>query len=286
MDLGAFGIWWSGWQESDGIDESAAEMEELGYGAIWQSGGLKPGLSPRFERLLSATTRVTVASGIVNTWFNPAAELAAAVAELEGRFPGRFLLGLGVSHAPLVEASGRSYTRPLSQMIGFLDDLDAAEPTVAQERRILAALGRRMLRLSAARSLGAHPYFVTVEHTILAREVLGEGPTLAPEVAVVLHEDATAARELARGYVARYLALPNYVNNLRKTGWSEEDLAGGGSDRLLDALVPWGRAEAVAVRLHEHREVGADHVSVQVVAGDGRFPLAGYRELAGALALT
>jgi len=286
MNLGPFGIWWSGWQDGDGMEESAAELEELGYGAIWLSGGFNPGVSSRFERLLEATTRATVASGIINTWFTPASELAVATDELEQRFPGRFLLGLGVSHAPLVEASGRSYERPLSQMIEFLDELDAARPTVPKDRRILAALGRRMLGVAAERSLGAHPYFVTIEHTVVAREILGQGPLLAPEVAVVLHTDVTAARELARGYMAMYLSLSNYVNNLRNLGWTEADLTGGGSDRLVDALIPWGSPEAVARRLGEHRDAGADHVCVQVIGGDRQFPAGSYRELAGALGLS
>ncbi|MGO8877763.1 MAG: LLM class F420-dependent oxidoreductase [Acidimicrobiales bacterium] len=286
MDLGAFGIWWSGWQVGDGVEESAAELEELGYGAIWLSGGFKPGLSGRFERLLGATTRAKVASGIINTWLTPAVELATATQELEMQFPGRFLLGLGVSHAPLIESAGRSYERPFSQVVGFLDELDAARPTVPKDRRILAALGRRMLGLAAERSLGAHPYFVTVEHTVLARQVLGEGPLLAPEVAVVLSTEAAEARQIARGYMAGYLTLPNYVNNLRRTGWTEADVSDGGSDRLLDALVPWGSAETVAGRLREHRAAGADHVCVQVIGADGTFPLGGYRQLASALGLS
>ncbi|MGA8681478.1 MAG: LLM class F420-dependent oxidoreductase [Acidimicrobiales bacterium] len=286
MELGPFGIWWSGWQESDGIEASAAEMEELGYGTMWLSGGFNPGVSGRFERLLAATARATVASGIINTWFTPAAEIASATHELEERFPGRFLLGLGVSHAALVEGSGRSYERPLTQMVGFLDELDAARPTVPKDRRILAALGRRMLGMAAARSLGAHPYFVTVEHTVVAREVLGVGPLLAPEVAVVLATDAAAARESARGYMAGYLTLPNYVNNLRNLGWTEEDVTEGGSDRLVDSLVPWGSTQAVARRLHEHRDAGADHVCVQIVGPQGEFPVDSYRELAGELGLS
>jgi probable F420-dependent oxidoreductase len=285
MDVGPFGIWWSGWQEGDAMQESVAEMEELGYGTLWLSGGFSPGLSSNFGRLLAATRRTTVASGIINTWLTPAGEMAAAVGELEERFPGRFLLGLGVSHAPIVDGWGENYRRPFSQMVGYLDELDAARPTVAADRRILAALGPKMLGIAAERSLGAHPYFVTVEHTVFAREALGQGPLLAPEVAVVLETDAMSARRLARGYMAVYLSLPNYVNNLRRIGWTEEDVAGGGSDRLVDALIPWGSAGAVARRLREHRDAGADHVCVQLVVEDHRFPAAGYRQLAGALGL-
>jgi probable F420-dependent oxidoreductase len=285
MDLGTFGIWWSGWQAGDSLEESAGEMEDLGYRTLWVSGGFNAGLSGRFERLLAATRKATIASGIVNTWLTPAAELASAAATLEERFPGRFLFGIGVSHAPIVEGSGQRYERPFSQMVGFLDELDAARPSVPKRQRVLAALGRNMLQLAAERSLGAHPYFVTIEHTVFARKVLGEGALLAPEVAVVLETDAATARETARGYMAGYLTLPNYVRNLRNAGWTEEDVTGVGSDALVDALVPWGTPEVVARRLREHRDAGADHVCIQVLGGGGGFPTEGYRGLAAALRL-
>jgi probable F420-dependent oxidoreductase len=286
MDLGRIGIWWSGWQPDDGIDEAAQDMEDAGYGAIWLSGGFRPGLSERYGRLLAASENLKVASGIINTWFTPAAELAAAVGELEERFPGRFLLGLGVSHAPVIEGSGQRYERPVEQMVGFLDELDRAEPTVPADRRALAALGRRMLRISAERSLGAHPYFVPVEHTTFAREVLGQGPLLAPEVAVVLESDGSAARDAGRGYMAGYLGLPNYVNNLLRLGYSEEDVTGGASDRLVDAVVPWGSVDRVAGRIREHLDAGADHVCVQIVGAGQEFPAERYRELAAQLGLS
>ncbi len=286
MNLGRIGIWWSGWQPDDGIDAAAQDMEDAGYGAIWVSGGFRPGVSRRFERLLAASETLIVASGIINTWFTPAAELASAVAALEEQFPGRFLLGLGASHAPVIDGSGYQYERPVEQVVGFLDELDAAEPSVPADRRVLAALGPRMLRLSAERSLGAHPYFVPVEHTAFAREVLGQGPLLAPEVAVVLETDASAARDAARGYMNGYLGLPNYVNNLRRLGYGDDDFAGGASDRLVDAVVPWGSAAGVADRIREHLDAGADHVCVQIVGAGEAFPSERYQELAGALAVT
>jgi len=283
MDLGRIGIWWSAWQRDDGFVEAAAEMEELGYGALWMSGGFGRGLSSRFERALAATTKIAVASGIVSIWPTPAAELAKAVAELEQRYPGRLLLGLGVSHSAVVEGSGLVYERPYEKMVAFLDQLDAADPTVAADRRALAALGPRMLALAAERSLGAHPYFTPVEHTARAREILGTGPLLAPEVAVVVQREAGRARELARTYMAGYLALPNYANNLRRLGWGDDDLSSGASDRLVDAVVPWGEPDRIAGRIRQHLDAGADHVCVQVVTDTGRFPAGAYRELAAAL---
>lgn len=275
------GVWWSGSWRPAGEDspDAAAELEELGYSALWSSSGFEPGLSPRFERLLEATTRVKVASGIVSIWATDPAEIALAVDELDRRHPGRFVLGLGASHSAIVE----NYRRPYSHMVGYLDALDAQRPPVAADRRMLAALGPRMLRLAAERSAGAHPYFVPVEHTVRAREVLGAGALLAPEVTVVLEHDASTAREAARAFTAGYLALENYANNLRSLGFGEDDLAGGGSDRLVDAVVAWGGPDRIADRVREHLEAGADHVCVQVLAPGESFPLSAYRELAPAL---
>jgi probable F420-dependent oxidoreductase len=280
MDLGRVGIWWSGtWREDDDASvDVAAEMESLGYQTLWSSGGFNPGLSTRFERLLSATTHVVVASGIVSIWVAAPHEVASEVALLDARFPGRFLLGLGASHAPVVE----DYSRPYSHMVDYLDALDA-KGAVAPDRRMLAALGPRMLRLAADRSAGAHPYFVPVEHTVRARQTLGAGPLLAPEVTVVLERDPSKARAVARTFMATYLALPNYTNNLRTLGFGDDDLAGGGSDRLVDAVVGWGDVDAIAGRVRAHHDAGADHVCVQVASGRNSFPLAEYRELAPAL---
>ena len=281
MELGKVGIWFSGsWRVKDSPLDVAGEMEALGYSALWSSGRFEPGLSEHFERQLAATTRVVVASGIVSIWPTPPEEIAAAVAALDEYHAGRFLLGLGASHAPVVA----DYSRPYSKMVGFLDALDSAGPAVAKDRRVLAALGPRMLELAGERSAGAHPYFVPVEHTVRARARLGPGPLLAPEVTVVLERDPTTARALARTFTAGYLGLPNYANNLRTLGFTEDDLAGGGSDRLVDAVVGWGDVDAIAARVREHHEAGADHVCVQVIpATPGSFPLAEYRELAAAL---
>ena len=281
MDLGRIGVWWSGawWVAEDTSIPVAAELEELGYAALWSSGGFQPGLSPHFERLLSATTRMMVFSGIVSIWTTFPDEVAVAVADLDLRYPGRFVLGLGASHAAIVE----DYSRPYSHMVAYLDALDVAGPAAARERRVLAALGHRMLSLAADRAAGAHSYFVPVEHTARAREVMGADALLAPEVAVVLEKDASSARQAARAFSAGYLSLPNYANNLRSLGFGNDDFAGGGSDRLIDAVVAWGNTHDVANRVREHLEAGANHVCIQVLAPLESFPLNAYRELAPAL---
>ncbi len=279
MHLGPVGIWWSGsWRADDRSVDVPAEMESLGYTAFWSSGRFEPGLSPHFERLLAATEHVTVASGIVSVWLPSPADVSRSVAELNARYEGRFLLGLGASHAPVVH----DYARPYSRVVRYLDELDAVG-AVTKDRRMLAALGPRMLTLAGDRAGGAHPYFVPVEHTARAREILGEGPILAPEVTVVLERDASTARELARSFTAGYLTLSNYSNNLLSLGFRDEDIAGGGSDRLVDAVVGWGDVDAVARRVRAHQDAGADHVCVQVISGGQSFPLAEYRQLAPAL---
>jgi probable F420-dependent oxidoreductase len=278
VDLGRIGVWWSGsWRDPDDPGRSVAgELEALGYGALWSSGRFDPGLSPHFEKLLAATTHVPVASGIVSIWAGAPADVGPAVAALEERFPGRFLLGIGTSHGVAVA----DYSRPYSKMVAYLDALDALATPVPPERRALAALGSRMLELAAARSAGAHPYFVPVEHTARAREILGPGPLLAPEVAVVLETDPVRARELARGYASTYLGLPNYTQNLRTFGYADADIHEGGSDRLIDAVIPWGDVDTVAAAVQAHHDAGADHVCVQVVGDRQSFPLDDYRRLA------
>jgi probable F420-dependent oxidoreductase len=280
MDLGRLGVWWSGsWRSDNESVDVAAELEDLGYGTLWSSGGFDPGLADRFGRLLAATDHIAVASGIVSIWTSPAEEIARAVDALEADHPGRVQLGIGASHGPIVQ----DYNRPYTHMVSYLDALDASTPTVPKDRRVLAALGPKMLSLAAERSAGAHPYFVPVEHTARAREILGPGPLLAPEVTVVLEPDPERARELARTFTTGYLGLPNYANNLRTLGYGEDDLGGGGSDRLVDAVVAWGDVDAVAGRLRQHHEAGANHVCVQVIAGNrAAFPLEQYRQLAKA----
>jgi probable F420-dependent oxidoreductase len=276
--LGPVGVWWSGsWKVENRANVNvASELEAMGFGAIWSTGGFKAGLSSRFGRLLADTTRIVAASGVVNIWKGAVGEVAPAVSQLNSEHGGRFLLGVGVSHAAVVE----EYALPYSHMVSYLDELDAASPTVPKQHRILAALGPKMLALAAERSAGAHPYFVPVEHTALARRVMGPGPLLAPELTVVLETDPRKAREVARRFTTGYLALPNYADNLRRLGYSDDDLAGGGKNKVVDAVVAWGDAEAVARRVREHHDAGADHVCIQVIGGREGFPLESYGELA------
>lgn len=263
--------------------EAAIELEELGYARIWASAGFGEEFPPRFGELLDGTTRIGVASGIASIWHTPPAEVTRFSEAAEQAHPGRFLLGLGTSHAVLVDGDSNAYRRPYSKMVEYLDALDAAG--LAPERRILAALGPRMLRLSRDRSAGAHPYFTTPEHTAEARATIGADRLLAPEVAVVLDPDPGSARATARQYTEGYLTLPNYTNNLRRFGWTDSDLAGAGSDRLVDALIPWGTAEQVAEGLEKHYRAGADEVAVQVLNGGDAttFPAEAFRALAALL---
>jgi len=234
---------------------------------------------------LQASHRLVVATGIVRIWAVPAADLASRVARVTSRHPDRFVLGLVVSHAPGVEQSGQRYVHPYEKMVAYLDELDRASPPVPKERRALAALGPRMLRLAAERAAGAHPYLVTPEHTRRARGILGPEPLLAPEQMVVVETDPGRAREIGRATLARYLQLPNYTNNLRRLGFTEEDLAGGGSDALVDALVAWGTPEEIEPRIREHHEAGANHVAVQVLTAPDAtgLPHEQWRPLARAL---
>lgn len=269
--------------------ELVGELEELGYAAVWVPEAVGREALTHAALLLSGSRRMVVATGIASIWWREPMAMNAAQRTLAEAFPGRFLLGMGVSHGPSVEGMlGRTYETPYARMVSYLDAMDSAlylavgpsEPPP----RVLAALGPRMLRLAAERAAGAHPYFVPVEHTVLAREIMGTGPLLAVEQAVVLETDAAAARAVARTHMAMYLGLPNYRNNLLRLGFGEDDLAGGGSDRLVDAIVAWGDLDAVSARVRAHREAGADHVCVQVLPPDQfTVPIEEWRRLAPAL---
>jgi probable F420-dependent oxidoreductase len=284
MRLGRIGIW-SGAFRSDSpeVPDAARELEDLGFGTLWFPGGAGGDVFGVGSRLLTATGHVVVATGILNIWAHDPADVAASVRELGATFPDRFLLGLGVSHAPLVEHIGGVYDHPLEAMVTYLDALDRAPTPVAASQRALAALGPRMLALARDRTAGAHPYLVTAEHTRWAREELGTGPLLAPEVKVVLSDDPDLARAIGRQHLAIYLTLPNYTNNLRRLGFDDKDLSDGGSDRLVDAVVVWGDREEIAARVREHLDAGADHVCVQLLDDDPALPRAGWRELAALL---
>jgi probable F420-dependent oxidoreductase len=265
--------------------EAMQEIESLGYGSVWvpEAVGREPLVNSAL--LLSATQRITVATGIASLHARTAMTMQAGWKTISEAFPGRFVLGIGVSHQPMVEGVHRvAYDKPYSTMVSYLDAMDkgiyvAAGPTTPPQR-VLAALGPKMLRLSAERGLGAHPYFVPVEHTPVAREALGPDALLAPEQAVVFETDPGKAREIARRFMSTYLGLPNYTNNLRRLGWTEEDIAGP-TDKLVDAIVAWGSLDDIAARLRAHYDGGADHVCVQVLPAEQRgLPMAEWRELA------
>lgn len=290
--IGRVGVWSvalraTGPERRAEVADTAAELEQLGYGALW-AGGSPP--LDQVEPLLAATSRIAVGSSIVSIWQYEAAQLASLHADLNATYGGRFVLGLGVSHEKILDdpqARQALRERPYSAMRDYLDALDAAPRPVPPGQRALAALGPRMLRLARDRAAGALPYLVTAEHTAQAREALGQRAWLAPELKVVLETDTARARATARDYLSGYASLTNYRNSWLRLGFTEDDLADGGSDRLVDAVYALGDAEAVRARVDEFFAAGADHVAVQVVTGDkaGSLPRGQWRELAGALPL-
>jgi probable F420-dependent oxidoreductase len=291
MELAPIGIWTAqfDYQPAAKLREAAAELEQLGFGAIWFPESVGRESLTHAALLLGATSRIVIATGIANIYARDAVTMAAGQKTLAEAYPGRFLLGLGVSHIPLVEqVRGHSYGKPVPTMRQYLDRMDQASyravPPSVSSVRVLAALGPQMLHLARERAGGAHPYFVPPEHTAPAREILGKGPLLAVEQAVVLETDATKAREIARAHTSRYLALPNYVNNLRRLGFGEADFGNNGSDRLVDAIVAWGDMAAVIDRVRAHQSAGANHVCIQVLPPDSQaLPIRQWREVASAL---
>lgn len=273
--LGTFGVFRT-WMELS--PEFAHTLERLGYGTIWV-GSSPSGDLTIVEDVLDATRTLTVATGIVNIWKDPADTVAASWHRIERKHPGRFLLGIGVGHP---EATGTRYQRPYESLVAYLDALDAAG--VPTDRRILAALGPKVLKLAADRTAGAHPYLVTPEHTRRARAILGTGPVLAPEQRVVLATEPERARAIGRPTVRKpYLGLSNYTRNLRSLGFDDTDLADGGSDRLIDALVVYGDPADIAAGLTRHLDAGADHVAVNLIGGPDDDPVDGFTTLAATL---
>ncbi|WKG04844.1 LLM class F420-dependent oxidoreductase [Mycolicibacterium sp. HK-90] len=272
-DLGRFGVWTMGPVKPD----QAAEIERLGYGAVWVGGSPAAELS-FVEPILERTETLQVATGIVNIWTADANAVAESFHRIEATHPGRFLLGVGVGHPEHTD----EYRKPYDALVEYLDALDAAK--VPTSRLVIAALGDKVLKLSARRSAGAHPYLTTPEHTAHARDVVGETVFLAPEHKVVLTTDGAAARAIGRETVGFYLNLSNYLNNWRRLGFTEEDIAKPGSDKLIDAVVAHGTAEAIASRLQQHVANGADHVTIQVLGGWDKL-LPTLTELAGPLGL-
>ncbi|WP_205876507.1 LLM class F420-dependent oxidoreductase [Mycobacterium camsae] len=276
-DLGKFGVWLG---SRSIAPELAAEIESLGFGAAWI--GASPDAELEWvEPALAQTKTLQLATGIVNIWSAPAAEVAKSYQRIEEAHPGRFLLGVGVGHPEHTE----QYQKPYDALVSYLDGLDGG--MVPTSRRVLAALGPRVLRLAAERSAGAHPYLTTPEHTGTARHLLGNTVFLAPEHKVVLTSDAAEARAVGRKFVDFYLGLSNYVNNWLRLGFTDEDVRKPGSDRLIDALVAYGTPDEIARRLNEHLDAGADHVAVQVLGSSRPENLVPeLTELAGALGLT
>jgi probable F420-dependent oxidoreductase len=277
LDLGQYGIWrwWSGV-----TPELAAGLERLGFGTLWL-GGSPPGDLAAAEQMLDATSILTVATGIVNVWNDPdPGQVAESFARVDTRHPGRFLLGVGIGHPEV----SKEYARPYETLVRYVDGLLAGG--VPKDSLVLAALGPRVLRLAAERTAGAHPYLVTPEYTSQARETIGAGPLLAPEQMVVLETDPEKARAIGRPRVQfPYLGAVNYRSNLRRLGWSEQDMNDGGSDALIDALVVSGSDDQVAARVSAHLDAGADHVCVQLLTGSDDHLLDDYTHLARALGL-
>lgn len=272
--------------------EHVDELDELGYGALWVPEAVGREAFTSAALLLRGGTDIVVATGIASIWARDPMAAGAAHRTVTEAYPDRFLLGLGVSHQPMVEGIRKhDYTRPYSRMAEYLDGMDqtlfmAAEPTTPP-RRVLAALGPKMLGLARDRADGAHPYFVPPEHTAIAREALGEGPLLAVEQAVVLETDPARARAIARNHTSIYVGLPNYANNLRRLDptLEDEDFRHAGSDRLVDTIVAWGDEDAVAARVQAHLDAGADHVCIQVITEGTEVPVEAWRRLADRFAL-
>ncbi|MEP9385024.1 TIGR03620 family F420-dependent LLM class oxidoreductase [Nocardioides sp. KR10-350] len=280
--FGVRGAWLRRQQPPDELVTTARGLEELGYDTVWISGGGEPGIFDILEAVLDGTERILVAPGIVNIWVETPESVTDGWHRLEERHPGRLYVGLGISHGRLVEGMGLDYSRPVATTRAFLDGLDAQTDPLPVDRRIVAALGPKMLRLAAERSLGTHPYLTTVDNTVAARAGVGPGKVVATELGVVLEPDLAAARAQGKEAIAYYLGLPNYTNNWRRAGFTDEDLGDGTpatvSDRLVDALLGLGDAAAVSERIRAHRDAGADHVCVQVL-GSAPDPLAVFAAL-------
>jgi len=289
--FGRIGVWSFALESMTAAEErdAVAQIESFGYGAIWFPESVESReVFAHAAWILSSTERAVAVSAIANIWARDPTAMASGWRMLSDAYPGRFVLGVGVSHAGSVARRGGTYERPYAAMREYLDAMDRApssapEPDVTP-RLVLAALGPKMLELAAERAHGVHPYFVPVEHTAFARQRLGPGPVLAVEQTVVLESDPAEARRVARGFALDYLQTENYARNLKRMGWTDADVAGQGSDGLIDAVIAWGDVDRVAVRVRQHLDAGADHVCVQVVAEDGLDPcLPQLRELAPAL---
>jgi probable F420-dependent oxidoreductase len=282
MQLGSTGIWSIELRMADPheIADTAAELDDLGWGTLWFPGLGGGDILADSERLLRATRHATVAIGVASIWRHPAGEMSAGHARLQQTYAGRHVLGLGVSDPAAAQAVGRAY-RPLADMGHYLDDLDRAPQPVPPAERLMAALGPRMTELAGRRTAGVHPFMVTPDYTAAARKQLGDGPVIAPYQAVVLERDPATARAAARDFLGVFLGMDHYARSLLRQGFTEDDLAGGGSDRLIDGVVAWGDVDAIDGRLRAQHQAGADHVCLHVVGAGAGMPLPQWRELAG-----
>lgn len=281
MQLGRTGLWSIELRTADPgeITDAAAELDELGWGALWIPGLGGGDILGDSERLLRATRTVKVAVGVLSIWRHQATEMAAGHARLQSGYDDRLLLGLGVSDPAAARGAGRSY-RPLADMGAYLDTLDQSPVPVPVGERVMAALGPRMTELAARRTAGVHPFMVTPEYSAAARKQLGDGPLLAPYQAVVLESDPGEARAAARDFLGAFLSMDHYARSLLRQGFTEDDLTAGGSDRLIDSVVAWGDVEAIGNRVRAHHQAGADHVCLHVVGSGSAVPLTQWRELA------
>ncbi len=273
-ELGRFGVW----VRDPVLPGQAVEIEKLGYGAVWVGGSPAAELS-FVEPILAQTRTLRVATGVITTWTAAPGAVAESFHRIDKSYPGRFLLGIGVGHPEALT----QYRKPIEALNAYLDKLD--EYGVPANRRVIAALGPRVLRLSAKRSAGAHPYLTTPDHTAQARALMGPHAFLAPEHKALLTTDATQAREVGRQTLDMYLGLQNYLNNWKRLGFTDDDLTRPISDRLVDAMIAWGTPDAIAARLHEHLDAGADHVPIRVLTSPDKL-LVAVTALAGPLGLS
>jgi probable F420-dependent oxidoreductase len=280
MDLGRLGIWSIELRTADAaaVADVAAELDEAEWGALWIPGLGGGPLLRDAEVLLRSTRHATVAIGVASIWRHEAVELAVGHATLQAAHGRRLMLGLGVSDSAAAHQAGRSY-RPLSAMETYLDLLDTPQATVPREERLIGALGPRMVELGARRTAGVHPFAVTPEHSATLRELLGPHALLAPHQAVILETNAETARSIARGFISTFVTMDHYARSLHSQGFLDADLAHGGSDRLVDALIAWGDVDVIAKRIQAHHDAGADHVGLHVISSQPGLPVSTWRRL-------
>ncbi|HEY0246815.1 MAG TPA: TIGR03620 family F420-dependent LLM class oxidoreductase [Gryllotalpicola sp.] len=285
-ELGRIGIWSIELAQAGAGEaaDAAADLNAAGWRALWLPGGAGQGLWERADIVLDAAPQASVAFGVANIWGADADDATRAFAQLTARRGHRLLAGFGVSSPERAAAAGREFGTPLSAMTAFLDRIDGDAQPIPAGERILGALGPRMVALAGRRAAGIHPFLVTPESNAANRALLGDGPLIAPHQAVVLETVPSRAREIARAGIGGYLGFPTYQSNLRRLGFGDDDLAHGGSDRLIDAVVAWGGVEDIARRIEEHHAAGADHVALHVLTERRGWPGTAWHELSPLLA--